>query len=161
MWRKKRVQVCLCFQTLPGFGQQPGFSLVLFPNPRFLSFIDFYFVLFYFVCFPQTSHLSSAERPESAENPTGKTFPGWKPPPGRNGTLGFEGKKSKSKEFYQVSGGRTARSLCHARSPGTRRCRSRTRTRPAGTGERRSTDLSNISLDLTPGSSQPLPSASI
>lgn len=96
---KKRVQVCLCFQTLPDFGQQPGFSLVLFPNPRFLSFIDFYFVLFYFVCFPQTSHLSSAERPESAENPTGKTFPGWKLPPGRNGTLGFEGKRANPRNF--------------------------------------------------------------
>lgn len=95
----KNMSRCVCASKL---------SLVLDSSlvfPRFvpkssiLSLIDFYFVLFYFVCFPQTSHLSSAERPESAENPTGKTFPGWKPPPGRNGALGFEGKRANPRNF--------------------------------------------------------------
>lgn len=95
-------------KTCPGVFVLPNSPLVLDSSlvfPRFvpkssiLSFIDFYFVLFYFVCFPQTSHLSSAERLESAENPTGKTFPGWKLPPGRNGTLGFEGKRANPRNF--------------------------------------------------------------
>lgn len=43
---KKRVQVCLCFQTFPDFGQQPGFS-------SFCSqIIDFYhFSIFILCCF--------------------------------------------------------------------------------------------------------------
>lgn len=79
---KKTCPGVFVLPNSPWFWTAAWFFLVLFPNHRFLSFLDFYFVLFYFVCFPQTSHLSSAERPESTENSTGKTFPGWKPPPG-------------------------------------------------------------------------------
>lgn len=89
---KNVSRCCLCFQTLPAFGQQPGY-------PSLCSqMINFILVLFVLCCLSPTS-LTPAELGKRGKFKPGigKTFPAWKPSPGQNGAFGIEGKNANPK----------------------------------------------------------------
>lgn len=157
IWEKKKhVQVLFVLPNSPCFGQQPGY-------PSFCSqIINFILLLFVSCCLSPTNLTPISAGFGKREKFTpgiGETFPAWKPPPGQNGAFGIEGKKA------QIQG--ILPSLWRPNCP-----KPLPRTKPWYTkvpledsdetcGEWKSVELSNISLDLTPSSSQPLPSALI
>lgn len=92
--------------------------------------------LFCAVCLPQTSHQAQQDSENVKNSSQGlerHSLLGH-PHQAKMELLELRGKKYKSREFYQVSGGQTAQSLCHAQSPGTQRCRSRTPMTPVESG---------------------------